>query len=89
VLRELAEVLKAHPEVKVRIEGHTDSKGNPQVNNWMSRERAKAVKTFLVKEGVPAARLSSVGLGFSKPIAPNTTEEGREKNRRIELVVAP
>lgn len=87
VLREVAAVLKANPDVKLRIEGHTDSKGNAQVNNWMSRERAKAVKNFLVNEGVSASRLASVGRGFSQPLAPNDTEAGREANRRIELVV--
>ena len=87
VLRELAAWLKANPNLKLRIEGHTDSKGNAQVNNWMSRERAKAVKGFLVQQGVAAARLASVGRGFSEPVAPDTTEAGREANRRIELVV--
>lgn len=87
VLKELAAVLKAHPQLRVRIEGHTDSKGNAQVNRWMSRERARAVKAFLVKQGVAASRLGAVGRGFSEPVAPNTTEEGREANRRIEFVI--
>jgi outer membrane protein OmpA-like peptidoglycan-associated protein len=78
-------LLKAFPGVIVRIDGHTDSSGDPVANRRLSLERANAVKDVLVKAGVPADRIRTEGCGSEKPIAPNDTEENRAKNRRIEL----
>jgi outer membrane protein OmpA-like peptidoglycan-associated protein len=69
------------------IEGHTDNVGNAQSNQSLSERRAAAVKQYLVTMAhVDATRLSTKGYGASKPIAPNTTAEGRQENRRVELV---
>ena len=86
IVGEIAALLKGNPELKVSIEGHTDSTGTPQGNKTLSDERAKAVLAAVAALGVDAARLSSVGWGQDKPVADNSTEEGRAKNRRVEIV---
>jgi outer membrane protein OmpA-like peptidoglycan-associated protein len=80
-------LLKAYPDVQLRVEGHTDNVGDANANRGISQDRADAVKEVLVKAGVPADRISTEGHGSEKPIAPNDTAENRAKNRRIELVV--
>jgi outer membrane protein OmpA-like peptidoglycan-associated protein len=86
-LKEIGEMLKEHADLKLTIEGHTDDVGSAQSNQDLSNRRAAAVKAFLVTTyGVDAARLQSVGVGAAKPVAPNTTSEGRQQNRRVELV---
>jgi OOP family OmpA-OmpF porin len=80
----VAEFMKKYPQVKGVIEGHTDNIGSKPYNDKLSLRRANAVKKQLVdKYGIDASRLSTAGYGFSKPIADNKTEEGRQKNRRI------
>jgi len=89
-LAEIGEMLKAHPTLKLTIEGHTDNVGAAAANQTLSEKRAAAVKAYLVSSyGVDAARLKSVGYGATKPVSPNTTAEGRQDNRRVELVKAP
>jgi outer membrane protein OmpA-like peptidoglycan-associated protein len=83
----LVTILKAYPTVSVALEGHTDSTGDPAANKQLSRDRATAVKEIIVKGGVQEARISTAGYGSERPIAPNDTEAGRAKNRRLELVV--
>ena len=86
-LKEIGAMLKEHPELKLTIEGHTDNVGNADANKALSEKRAAAVKAFLVStHGVDTARLETRGLGDEKPVAPNTTPEGRQQNRRVELV---
>lgn len=85
VLEEVVPVLKANPSLKLRIEGHTDSRGSAKYNQKLSENRAKAVKEYLVKRGIKAGRLTTKGYGFTMPIAPNDTPEGMAKNRRVEL----
>jgi OmpA-OmpF porin, OOP family len=86
-LKEIGDMLAAHGDLKVSIEGHTDNVGNAQTNMTLSEKRAAAVKTYLVSTlGVSAARLTSRGYGDTKPVADNATPEGRQKNRRVELV---
>lgn len=86
LLNDVAAVMKQHPEVKkIRIEGHASSEGNDQYNKDLSDRRAKAVMEFLVKVGINAERMESVGFGEERPLADNETEEGREKNRRVEF----
>ena len=86
-LKGISDMLTAHADLKLMIEGHTDNVGNAQSNQSLSERRAAAVKQYLVTMAhVDATRLSTKGYGASKPIAPNTTAEGRQENRRVELV---
>ena len=83
----LAAVLKAYGDVSVNVAGHTDNTGDAAANKRLSAERAAAVKQALVTRGLPAARITDEGFGPEKPIASNDTEDGRAKNRRVELAV--
>jgi len=85
-LKEITAMLTEHPDLSLTIEGHTDNVGDAQANLALSAKRADAVKAYLVGKGVGAERLTTKGLGASKPAAPNTTAEGRQQNRRVELV---
>jgi outer membrane protein OmpA-like peptidoglycan-associated protein len=89
LLKEIGDVIKQNPQVKkLSIEGHASSEGDPKHNKDLSDQRAKAVMEYLVKkEGIEAARLTAKGWGAEKPIADNATEEGKEKNRRVEFLV--
>lgn len=89
LLHDIAEVIKKNPQVKkLSIEGHASAEGDAKANKKLSDDRAKAVMDHLVKkEGVEAARLTAKGWGEEKPIADNATEEGKEKNRRVEFLV--
>ena len=88
LLEEVAAVMAAHPEIKkIRIEGHTDDRGERALNLRLSEDRAKSVQSFLVSRGVAAGRLSAKGYGPDKPVAPNLTERGRDRNRRVEFVI--
>jgi len=86
IVAEIAALLMANPGLQVSIEGHTDNTGTPQGNKSLSDDRAKAVVAAVVGQGVEAARMSAVGWGQDKPVADNATEEGRAKNRRVEVV---
>ena len=86
-LKEIAAALTQHPELRIRIEGHTDNVGSADANLRLSEARAAAVKDALVKEyRIDAARLETAGLGDTKPVADNKTAEGRSSNRRVEVV---
>lgn len=86
ILDELAKVIQQNPHVqKVSIEGHASDEGDDQYNLVLSKARAEAVRQYLVSKGVSPERLSSVGHGESKPLVPNDSEAGREKNRRVEF----
>jgi len=87
VLTEFIAFLKENPTVKVAIHGHTDNVGDPKENMLLSENRAKAVYNYLLIEDIDAARLSFKGFGETKPLAKNTTDEGRAKNRRTEFVI--
>jgi outer membrane protein OmpA-like peptidoglycan-associated protein len=86
-LKDIATMLQDHPDLRISIEGHTDSDGEDAFNHDLSERRAASVKSFLAETyGFDAARLHSAGFGESKPVAPNETAEGRQQNRRVELV---
>ncbi len=87
ILDEMVVALNKVQGKNVKIIGHTDSQGNPEKNMKLSQERAEAVKQYLIAKGIVATRLSTAGMGASKPVADNATEEGRKKNRRIEFEV--
>ena len=84
-LGSLVELLRRYPEFRIRVIGHTDNTGRPQVNLRLSRERAAAVVDWLVARGVAPERLIALGYGATQPIADNATEAGRARNRRIEI----
>jgi outer membrane protein OmpA-like peptidoglycan-associated protein len=88
LLDEVVATLKAYPEIaKLRIEGHTDSRGSASTNQKLSEARAAAVLTYLVEHGVSADRMSSAGFGESKPIDPREVAEAWDKNRRVDFFV--
>lgn len=86
-LTDLAAFLKENPEIKIRINGHTDNVGDPGLNKQLSLERAGSVRDFLVEKGVGFESLRISGWGGTRPVASNATEAGRSKNRRVELAV--
>lgn len=86
-LRQLADLLKNYPNLKVKIAGHTDRVGDPRLNLFLSDSRAGAVQDFLLKQGVDPRRIRFEGYGHSRPVAPSDTEENRQKNRRVEIWV--
>ena len=87
-LDRIAALLAEHPDLRVQIEGHTDSVGDAQTNLALSRQRAEAVRDALVERGVEAARLQAEGMGPTRPIADNATPAGRAQNRRVEVYVS-
>ncbi len=86
ILDQIVELLKLNTSLKLSIEGHTDNVGDAKSNKALSVARAKSVLTAITKAGIAQSRLSSIGYGQEKPVADNRTEEGRAKNRRVELV---
>jgi outer membrane protein OmpA-like peptidoglycan-associated protein len=86
-LDELGEVLKQRPTYRLVVTGHTDNIGKPAANLKLSRERAKAVTTYLIKRGIPATQLQALGYGSTRPVASNKTAAGRQKNRRVEMKI--
>jgi len=86
ILGEIVKMLQQNPDVKLSVEGHTDNVGSAASNQALSEKRAQAVVLWLTAHGVDAARLKAKGWGQTKPVADNATEDGRAKNRRVELV---
>ncbi|HZP12586.1 MAG TPA: OmpA family protein [Nevskiaceae bacterium] len=85
-LDDVASALKSAPELKLEVAGHTDNVGDGDANQKLSEARAKSVMDALVNRGIAASRLTAKGYGASKPVADNRGEDGRAKNRRVELV---
>jgi OOP family OmpA-OmpF porin len=85
LLDEAVSVLKKNPEIVVEIQGHTDNIGSGAYNQKLSENRAKAIVDYLVDHGIASYRLTAKGYGFTQPVASNDTEEGRARNRRVEL----
>jgi outer membrane protein OmpA-like peptidoglycan-associated protein len=86
VIEQITALLKNNPELAIGIEGHTDNVGTPQSNKLLSEQRAKAVMAAVLKGGIAAGHISATGWGQEKPLADNRTEDGRAKNRRVEIV---
>ena len=86
-LDRLLQLLKDFPKLKIAISGHTDNKGSKNINKPLSENRAKAVVDYLVKNGIPADRLTFAGYADEQPVADNKTEDGRQMNRRVEFKV--
>jgi OOP family OmpA-OmpF porin len=86
VIDQIVDMMKQNSELKIGVEGHTDNVGSAASNKTLSEERARAVVNAIVSKGISADRLSAAGYGMDKPVADNDTEEGRAKNRRVELV---
>ena len=88
VLDEVAKVMESRPGIKVvQIEGHTDSVGDAEKNRKLSQARAESVLAYLVKKGVAKTRLTAKGFGPDKPVADNTTDAGKDANRRVEFTI--
>jgi outer membrane protein OmpA-like peptidoglycan-associated protein len=88
-LDDVAKALKDQGFKHILVEGHTDSRGSAAKNDELSQRRADAVRSYLVSRGIPSDKIEARGIGSSRPIATNSTAEGRANNRRVELVVTP
>jgi len=86
-LDRLVNFLKKNPKLRITLAGHTDIVGTEEYNQKLSERRAKAVADYLIRKGINPSRINVVGYGSKKPIAPNDTEEGRAKNRRVEVIL--
>ena len=87
-LARLSGVALAHPGLRFEVEGHTDSTGSDELNQTLSQQRADVVRMYLIQQGLPADTIAARGLGKTTPVADNSTADGRQKNRRVELIVS-
>ena len=87
-LARLSGIVLAHPGLTLAVEGHTDSTGSDEFNQKLSEQRAQTVCTYLIEQGLPEAGVTAQGFGKTMPVAENTTAAGRQKNRRVEIVVS-
>ena len=86
-LNKLVTMMEDNPMMEIRLEGHTDVVGDPQANLELSQDRVDACETYLVKKGIPSARIQAVGYGDTRPIVKKGTDEERKVNRRVEFVI--
>lgn len=86
-IEQLLSFLQEHPGRKIRVEGHTDSRGSVEFNQTLSQQRAETIASALVQSGIESSRIQAVGYGESRPVETNQTESGRQANRRVEVVV--
>jgi OmpA-OmpF porin, OOP family len=87
-IKKVADFMKKYPNTTAVIEGHTDNTNTAEYNQKLSQARADSVRLYLInKFGIKASRLSAVGYGLTKPIATNSTPEGKQKNRRVQAVI--
>jgi OOP family OmpA-OmpF porin len=85
ILDRVADILSQNTDLHLQVAGHTDAQGDPAYNQWLSLQRAQAVRDYLVAQGVDSAHIGAAGYGGEQPIADNTTKEGLRMNRRVEL----
>lgn len=88
ILAQVVEFLKSEPNVNLSVEGHTDARGADAYNLTLSQSRASAVRKYLIEKGIDGKRLVAKGYGEARPVANNDSEEGREANRRVEMVIS-
>jgi len=86
-LAKISGIVLAHPGLSLQVEGYTDSVGGDQMNQQLSERRADSVRDFLIAQGVAGSSITAKGFGKADPVASNDTAEGRQKNRRVQLVV--
>ncbi|MBT1701266.1 OmpA family protein [Fulvivirgaceae bacterium PWU4] len=86
-LDRLVKIMKDNPTIEIELSGHTDNRGVPSANLELSERRVEAVRQYLINKGVPPRRMTGRGYGGAKPIAPSTTEENRQMNRRVEFKI--
>jgi outer membrane protein OmpA-like peptidoglycan-associated protein len=86
-LDRMSRFLEDNPGISIQLSGHTDSIGTLQDNLLLSRQRAEAVRDYLVKSGISTERITTKGFGETQPVADNDTPEGRQKNRRVEFTI--
>ena len=87
-LAKVGGIILAHPGLRMEAEGHADAVGSDDYNQRLSERRAQSVSTFLVEQGIRPDTITAMGFGESRPVATNGTAEGRQQNRRVELVVS-
>jgi len=85
----IAQIMTQYPQTRIKVEGHTDSKGSDASNMELSRKRAEAVMNLLVQRGVNPGSVTTMPFGETQPVATNATPEGRQKNRRVEIKIEP
>jgi outer membrane protein OmpA-like peptidoglycan-associated protein len=88
-LNRLADWMIENSDIRIRIVGHTDSRGSERVNDLFSLARASRIQAYLLSKGISLDRLDAVGAGSTQPVSSNATEEGRRSNRRIEIIRIP
>jgi len=86
-LNEVADVINDYRKTAVVVQGHTDSKGSEETNHYLSERRARSVESFLTSQGVAPDRISAIGFGESAPVANNASAYGRQKNRRVDVLL--
>jgi outer membrane protein OmpA-like peptidoglycan-associated protein len=87
-LAKVSGIVLAYPSLRLSVEGHTDSVGGDDYNQQLSERRAEAVRDYLVQQGIASDSVSASGFGKTAPVASNDTPEGRQQNRRVELVLS-
>jgi outer membrane protein OmpA-like peptidoglycan-associated protein len=87
-LAKLSGIVLGHPGLKLSVEGYTDSIGSDEVNQTLSQKRADTVRDYLVQQGVDASSITATGFGKSNPVASNDTDQGRQQNRRVEIIIS-
>jgi len=87
-LAKVSGIIQSHPGLKLEVEGHTDSVGGDEYNQQLSEKRAEAVRVYLVQQGIAADSITAKGYGKARPVVSNATAEGRQRNRRVEMVVS-
>jgi len=86
-LSKLAKIMREDASKKIRVDGHTDATGTAEYNLWLSEKRAASVKKFLEDSGIDSNRITTKGLGQTKPVGDNKTPEGRQQNRRVDVII--